>query len=301
MTVESAISLNIRRPEAGRVRQAVTTPHGAAVGAFVAVLLMALLPGSPLQPRGGERETAVAGDASREVEARSIGSEWAVANDDDLLLFIADWERSLTGRFTLSAGLARTPLSPHQSTFGSAHDPATAEPSMITLVHHAQLDHDHRIHQIGGVATVVDPVHGVRSCRRIENEFWCSPAPAGNHPDRGLRATLDTVSRSVSGDTADHRLYRLVDFESSDLASIAGIDRLVEIAPELRCWDARALTGDQGHPWGRRSQFCFDNATGALVLNRTFGQYRIETMMAFELSSDVSSDDLDPQSTNIGP
>ena len=257
------------------------------------VVLLAGLPAAPLA--GPIRRSDPVGTGQEPADPVTAGSGWIVADEGDRLEFLAAWERSRTGRYTLSAVLHRRPLSEEESLYGSGAA-ATGPPAGATItreVHRAQLDADHRLHQVGDLATVVDPVNGKRTCRRIDDRFWCSnETPAA--PDDAADDVL-AVTQAVADSTATHRLYRLVELDGSGLTSVDGFDRLTTIAHDLDCWDVRALIGDQGHRWGRRSQFCFDVATRAMVMTRTFGPKRVDTLVAYELSADVTPSDLDPR------
>jgi len=227
---------------------------------------------------------------------------WEPAGEADIDQFVADWEHSLTGRYSLSGVLERISLTDDESTYGlaSTGDDETDQSDRIdqplTLpVRRVQLDNLHSLYQVGPTATVIDPINGTRNCQRRDGAFWC----ASETPSRGRPLGPETLSvgveQAVRGEAAGYRLYRMVDYLSSDIAATAGAAQLDRLAEQLRCWDVRALTGDHGHQWGRRSQFCFDATTGAPILNRTFGQYRTETFMAHQLSANVSLQDLDPK------
>ncbi len=231
------------------------------------------------------------------------GSAWTRADDTMLAMFLDDWEQSLTSRYTMSAVLHRTPLSDAESSFGAVvGNSATSATSAVVpaatsmIVYQAQLDAHHRLHQVGGTATVVDPINGTRSCRRIEDRFWCSDGSGTSDADEQFATAIAGVSQAVSGETPSHRLYQMTSGDLAGTLSADGaIDSLLALGLEMRCWDLRALSGDNGHEWGRRSTFCFDRATGAKVLARTVGQFRVETLVAASVSSDVAVGDLDPR------
>lgn len=247
-----------------------------------------------LGPEGADEPEALAAVAD--------GPAWEPAGEADIARFVADWEHSRTGRYALSGILERSSLSDDESTLGfisaageETEMTALPEQPLALPVRRVQLDENHSLYQVGPMATVVDPVNGRRNCQRYDGDFWCASDSGGQGQTPGPDTSIVGVEQAVSGGTASHRLYRMVDFASTDIATTPGAEQLNLLAAQLRCWDVRALTGDQGHRWGRRSQFCFDAATGAPVMNRTFGQYRTEVFIAHSLSSDAALQDLDPQ------
>ena len=236
----------------------------------------------------------------------AVGAAWTRADDSMLAMFLADWEQSLTGRYAVAAIVHRTPLSEAESSYGAGVGDsvtsattatAAAEPAATSMiVYHAQLDAHHRLQQLGGTATVVDPINGVRSCRRIEDQFWCSDGSGPSGVDEQFAAGIAGVGQAVSGENPSHRLYQMTSGDLAEtLSADVAVDSLLALDLELRCWDLRSLSGDTGHEWGRRSTFCFDRATGAKVFARTVGQFRVETLVAASVKSDVTAGDLDPQ------
>jgi CDGSH-type Zn-finger protein len=197
--------------------------------------------------------------------------------------FVTDWAQSVDGAYAVAGTVYRIRQSESARLYGS---PVTdlAEATIAIDYHHRQ-NGQVELTQLGEAATVVDGDGGERLCRMLDDKPWCDGTRQRRTDDLERRrgAEINAVVVQVRGPRATHRVHPLAaaDIESELEVALATVDR----GQQPRCWEARALGGDQGHRWGRRAQFCFDPSTGAQVFRRIFGLNRIEVFIADELTA----------------
>ena len=235
------------------------------------------------RPKDAEVPTS---DVDIQLQSTAVVTEVA-----DRAAFIEAWKRWDTGEHAVSGVLTRR----------SGDDETEVRYRAARLG-------DRWTHQIGP-SVVLDDDQGRRVCHQDPSDrFLCTTmesAPAGTDTDStGIGfGTHDT--RTDYAGTDSMASANAAGYTVSALDHVAVMRDVVGANPARsgRCWEAR-LNPDTGageptpdRQWGRRSWFCFDTETGALMLRHTIMDGWTETAVARIVSGEVTELDLAPSPT----
>lgn len=190
--------------------------------------------------------------------------------------FLAAWERWDTGEHAVSGVLTRV------------------SENRQNAIKYRESRRDGRwLRQIGPSAVLGTIEHKQVCHQDADGIFLCTTMEADTSAN-------EVDNMAFAGDTGADYVVRDLDHPTT-IETVVG----AEPARPGRCWEAE-LNGDDGsgrasvdadHPWGKRSWFCFDDETGALMLRHTITDGGTETAVAHIVSGDVTEQDLAPSPT----